>query len=527
MRAGEFKSLEDLIGKPAKELAESFTPDIIGFSMLFSTCHPLFIVAATELKKIWPEAVMITGGNHGTNSVDVIVEHPNIDFVSKGECELALAEFISNFDRRDEIQVQGIYSRQHVIDKLPMPHAAAVDDLDELGFPDWELLDIEAYVTSPFKRSRTWKGEGSEDREISILTTRGCSFSCTFCAVHTTMGRKVRFRSVEHVIDEMRQLWERYQVNLFLVEDDLFTANRKKVLPLLAAMNKLAEDIPEFETQFPSALSVNTLFDDVMDALIDAGMKVTNVAIESGSKHVQRHIIKKNCNLDRAIEVVNYFRDRGVITRCYFIGGFPGETKEMLNETLEYAKNLNCDWATFGIAAPLRGSEMYDQFIDLGYIKDDMAQWSSAFYQERIFDTPEIGADEIKDFFYRANLEVNFINNPNVLNKKWDHCLQVFTGIVSGYPYHIFGWYVLMKAQAGLGNHDKADEIREKIYDLVDTDERATRLYRKFGFLMKDIQIGAYTFDEDDNGIIDINDLDAPILSEDEMRVKPIMHNVG
>lgn len=196
MRLGEFSSLEDLIRVPASEIAEDFTPDVIGFSMLFSTCHPLFLVAATELKKIWPNAVMITGGNHGTNSVDIIVEHPNIDYVAKGECELAFSEFIKNFHRRDEIQVQGIYSRQHVIDKKPMPHSQAVDDLDELGFPDWEILDVEAYVTSPFKRSRTWKGEGSQDREISILTTRGCSFSCTFCAVHTTMGRKVRFRSV-------------------------------------------------------------------------------------------------------------------------------------------------------------------------------------------------------------------------------------------------------------------------------------------------------------------------------------------
>lgn len=324
----------------------------------------------------------------------------------------------------------------------------------------------------------------------------------------------------------MRQLWDKYQVNLFLVEDDLFTANRKKALPLLAAMKELSKDIPEFETQFPSALSVNTLFDDVMDALIDAGMKVTNVAIESGSKHVQRHIIKKNCNLDRAKEVVKYFRDRDVITRCYFIGGFPGETREMLNETLEYAKKLGCDWATFGIAAPLRGSEMYDQFIDLGYIKDDMAQWSSAFYQERIFDTPEIGADEIKDFFYRANLEVNFINNPNVINGNWEHCLQVFSGIVAGYPYHIFGWYVIMKAHAGLGDDAKAHRIRQNIIDLVENDDRAARLYRKFGFLIPDINIAGYAFD-DDASQTNINDLDAPILSEDEMRTKPIMHNVG
>ena len=118
-------------------------------------------------------------------------------------------------------------------------------------------------------------------------------------------------------------------------------------------MAEFGEDVPNFEIQFPNGLSVNTLFADVMDALIDAGMKVTNVAIESGSQYVQRHIIKKNCNLDRALEVIKYFRDRGVMARCLFIGGFPGETRELMRETVDYAKKLRCDWAVFSVAAPV------------------------------------------------------------------------------------------------------------------------------------------------------------------------------
>lgn len=524
MRAHEFTSVDEFIKKPGEDLSGDFSPDIIGFSMLFSVCHPLFIIAATELKKVWPNAVMITGGNHATNSVDVITQHPDIDYVAKGECELAFSQFVENFHQRADLNIKGIYSRQHVINKLPMPHAEAVENLDELGFPDWDILDIEAYAATPLKRSRT-AANVKESRELSILTTRGCSFSCTFCAVHTTMGKKVRFRSVGHVIEEMKTLWDRYQINLFSIEDDLFTANRKRVLPLLSAMKCLGASIPNFETTFPSALSVNTLFDDVMDALIDAGMKVTNVAIESGSKHVQRNIIKKNCNLDRALEVVKYFRDRGVFTRCYFIGGFPGETKEMLDETREYAKKIKSDWACFGIAAPLRGSEMYDQFVHAGYIKDDIEQWSSAFYSERIFDTPEIGAEEIKDFFYRTNLEVNFLNNPQFLTGKWTDCIEIFENILSGHPYHIFAWYIIMKSYIGLNQLADAAIAERQIFELVKNDERATRLYERYGYMLGDIAIPGFQKNKRETDYFTVPE--APILDEEEMRVKPIMHNVG
>ena len=117
----------------------------------------------------------------------------------------------------------------------------------------------------------------------------------------------MRFRSVENVMAEIDLLHQKYGVNLFIPEDDLFTANRKKVIPLLQELAKRHETIPGFELQFPNALSVNTLFDDVMDGLIDAGMKVTNIAIESGSNFIQREVIHKNVNLKRAKEVVKYF----------------------------------------------------------------------------------------------------------------------------------------------------------------------------------------------------------------------------
>jgi tetratricopeptide (TPR) repeat protein len=197
----------------------------------------------------------------------------------------------------------------------------------------------------------------------------------------------------------------------------------------------------------------------------------------------------------------------------------------MMQETVDYAKKLRCDWAVFNLAAPVRGTEMYRQFVESGYIKDDMEIWSSAFFAERIFDTPEIGAAELKDFLYRANLDVNFLNNPNFLDGNWEKCLTIYREIVSGHPFHLFGWYVLAKCYEALDRLDEAATAREHIVHLIETDERATKMYRKYGYLLSDLYVPGFgaEWPSDDDGVT----LKAPVLGERDMRVQPLMANTG
>lgn len=482
------KDSQSMIATLAQEKAEEFEPDLICYSMLFSIIHPFFVAALNAHKKIWPNATVIVGGNHTTNAIDVIADLPQVDYIARGECDFAFPEFVRTFHERHTTDIQGIYSRDHILAKKPTPLADPPANLDDLTFPDWDLLDIENY-TSADKGRATWRhGEEFERREISIMTTRGCPFSCTFCAAHTTMGRKIRFRSDASVIAEMKQLNKKYGINLYVPEDDLFTANRKKVISLLKEMTDFGKTVPHFEIQFPNALSVNTLFDEVMDALIEAGMRTTNVAIESGSPYVQRHIIKKNVKLDRAKEVVKYFRDRDIHVRCFFIAGFPNETREMIEETIQYAQDLKTDWASFSIAVPLRGSEMYDEFIDLGHITDDINMWSEAIFRERLFDTPEISASDLKDLMYIANLKVNFLNNPNYLDENWPKARRIFEDMTLNYPFQIFGWYMLMKTLTKTGQLDEAENARLAIFDWIKKDERSADLYKNYGHYLEDLQ---------------------------------------
>ncbi len=110
----------------------------------------------------------------------------------------------------------------------------------------------------------------------------------------------MRYKSIENVVAEFRLLYERYGVTLFMPEDDLFTANKKRTLALLEAIRALG--IPGFRMQFPVALAVNTLTHEVIDSLIKSGLDVASLAIESGSADTQHRIIKKDVNLDKARE---------------------------------------------------------------------------------------------------------------------------------------------------------------------------------------------------------------------------------
>jgi len=479
----DYNNIDDYITKIALKEAD-FTPDIIAFSLIFSTSLPFFNLCINTLKLIWPQSISIVGGNHATNCSKELLNNANVDYVALGEGEVAFSKLINQFSNSEKIDVTGIYSKKNINSESQLELCEMVTDLDILPFPDWELIDIEQYIIERGRRRSI--GSATDSKAASIMTTRGCPYRCIYCASHTVHGRKMRFRSVENVIEEIKYLYNQYGVSLFIPEDDLFTGNRKQVLNLLSSIKALK--IPNCELQFPNALAVNTLDEEIIDAMCEAGMKIATIAIESGSEYVQKHIIKKNVNLKKAKEIVKYFRKKGIIVRCYFILGFPTETKEQMSETVEYAKALGADWNGLMFAAPLVGTEMYNQFVQMGYIKDDVEMWSKAAFAERMFDTSEISAKDLHELLYNANLECNFINNPNKINGQFEKAIELYKDVVEMYPFHIIGWYCIMECYQALGDEKNFRQTKEKISSLIKSDKRAAEMFTKYNNLMPNFE---------------------------------------
>lgn len=476
----QYNNVEDFIECEAKNISD-FTPDIIAYSLIFSSSHPFFEIVVKTLKEMWPKSISVVGGVHATNAAPFIFENISVDYLIKGEGEISFSDFVLQYSDEKSISVKGILSRGEWEENKDWPNSDFAVNLDDLPFPDWELVDINKYLVASGRRRSI--GEATTKKFASVMTTRGCPNKCTFCSSFTVHGRKPRYRSVENIVQEISVLHERYGVNLISPEDDLFTANKKRVLSLLDAIKKLGIDGMEF--QFPDGLNINSMDDTILDALEGCGMNVVTFAIESGSPYTQKHIIKKNCNLEKAITLVELCRARGFIVRAYFICGFPGETKELIDETVRYMKQLKADWSVIMIATPLVGTEMYEQFVEMGCIENTSKTWGYTSFQHRYFDTPEISADELNELVYSVNLDVNFVNNPNLSEGKYDRALSLFGDIAMLYPFHIFAHYGIYLAQKGNGNLQEAESTREEILRLISTDERARKMHDNYGHLIK------------------------------------------
>jgi anaerobic magnesium-protoporphyrin IX monomethyl ester cyclase len=479
-----YQTLNNFLIMIAKQ-STNFIPDILAFSLNLSTSHHFFLTCAELLKKIWPDAIVVVGGVHATNYTYPLLQTGLIDYIFRGEAEIAFSKFIraAADDKPGQSDIKGLYGRGIARDEETcLELCDYIEDLDLIPFPDWDLINMDFYLTHISRFPKKDLRQDRQSKMAEIFTTRGCPFSCTFCSAHTVHGRKVRYRSVENVLDEIKFLNERYGVNTFFPEDDLFTVQKPRTLNLLNGIRGL--NISTFDMQFPNGLSINTLDEELLDALIQVGMKIATLAIESGCEFVQKNIIHKRVNLQKAIKLVDLVHRKGIQVRCYFILGFPGETKEQMLESISFAKSLKADWYDFFVATPLVGSEMYAQFLEMGYITDDSNIWRSSFFWRRQFDTKEITAIDLNRMTYEANLQLNFLNNTNLVEGNYSRALELYNSVLSKYPFHIIGWYCAAECYRKMNDPDKVSEIIQKIDDLIERDSRAAAMYNEYKELM-------------------------------------------
>jgi len=476
----EYDSDDEFFREEAKRNV-AFVPDVIGISIDFSTSSGHFEIVVPQLKILWPKTMLVTGGYHATNATAFLLNCSDVDYVVRGEGEIAFSEIVSQFSRSKYLNIQGVYDRGalKVAEKFLL--AEPVANLNVMPLPDWTLLDMERYVTGG--RRRLYGEEESIPRAATMLTTRGCPYRCTFCSNHTVHGRRVRSRSADSIVNEMKTLYERYGVTTFIPEDDLFTADKERLMSVLEAIRQA--HIPGMDLQLGNGLSVGALDEEMLDALVSVGIRSVTIAIESGSEYVQKEIIMKNVNLKKTKEVVIWSHNRGLIVRAYIIFGFPNETRELMNETVQYMKELGADWYVINIAQPLLGTEMYETFLKRGCFKEGVEFWSHNLSHERRFDTDEISASELTEFCYCTNLEINFLGNVNLRNGNFNRAIELFTDMTQLYPFHIFAWFGLYCAYRGLKNFDKADASLLRMKQLIASDDRAAEMYHQYGHLIE------------------------------------------
>jgi radical SAM superfamily enzyme YgiQ (UPF0313 family) len=334
-----------------------FRPHVVGLSALNYEAEESGRIALM-LRENAPKTVIALGGPfaHGNSNLSRIVGTGLYDWIFDGEADLSFPLAIERHFQGgglDDIQgltwrrPDGEYVSNGFVGPDGRPLAGAVEDLDALPFAAWDLVDFDAYA-----RRINNNGNLRGKRYAPLFTSRGCPFLCTYC--HDIFGKKFRGRSPENVLEEVRLLKYRYGVDELQIVDDIFNMNSRRMKAICAGLKPLGMHIC-----FPNGLRGDILDDEGVEALVDAGMYQVAVAIETVTPRLQ-DMVKKRLHLDALLRSVKAMADRGVLVKGFFMLGFPTETVEEMNNTIEFAVKSELAHAMFSLVTPQPGTPLYE-----------------------------------------------------------------------------------------------------------------------------------------------------------------------
>ncbi len=324
--------------------------DVVGFQLFSYDLNSLKKHLAA-VRSARPEAVTVAGGAHPSGDPRGTLEYlADLDFAFAGEAEIGFPLFLDSLSRgRAGLPaVPGLVYRENGEVRRNPP--ATVEDLDALPMPAWDLLLPETYPEAP---------HGAFTKQFPtapVIITRGCPFQCTFCAGKCITGPKVRKRSVENVLRELRALHAR-GIREFHIEDENFTAHRNLVFEFC---ERLGRENLGMSWSLPAGVRIDTLRPEMIGAMESAGCYSLALGIEFGTQRIM-DLTRKKLTVGMVREKVRYFRGTGIKTTGFFLFGIPGETAGEMEKTVEFSLELPIDRAQYNNFMPLPGSELWDR----------------------------------------------------------------------------------------------------------------------------------------------------------------------
>ncbi|MDD5458736.1 MAG: radical SAM protein [Phycisphaerae bacterium] len=333
-----------------KETIGDFKPDIVGIT-IWTTFAAASFKTAHICKQYNKDIPVIFGGPHGTIKHDEIMRIcSDVDIIVKGEGENTILELAEKLQGRDGLRdVKGIVYRENG-DVINNAEREFIEDLDTLPFADRELLLNKNFYDS-------------EDMGL-MMTSRGCPYSCSYCAT-SIWKRKIRYRSVDNVIKEIKLIREHYGTQQFTFKDDSFTVNRKRVMELCEKLTKQDLDI-----NWDCNTRVNLIDKEMLAAMKHAGCNSIKIGIETGSERVLG-LINKGTTLAQARNAAKLLGKAGIHWTAYFMMGLPSETKEETYETLSFLQEIKPDFASLSVYEPFPGTDLFEFGIEKRLVQSE------------------------------------------------------------------------------------------------------------------------------------------------------------
>ena len=312
------------------------TADLIGISTITATAPRAYAIA-DKLRDL--NIPVIMGGPHVTFMTDEALEHA--DFVIRGEGETALMQFIDVWENQGDLsRVPNLSWKRN---SVPVHNdvKSAVQDLDTIPVPDFELS------------SHVFKKVAGR-RIIPIQTSRGCPFDCSFCSVTGMFGRKYRFRSTEHIIEELKQY--NHRQNYVFFYDDHFTADKKRAKALLQAMID-----EKLKFKWSTQVRVEVAKDlELVRLMKKAGCHTLFIGLESVNPESLK-AMNKSQSVEDIKQAIQVLKKQRIHVHGMFVYGFDEDDWHTVKETVKFARKAQLTSTQFLILTPLPGSHFFEK----------------------------------------------------------------------------------------------------------------------------------------------------------------------
>lgn len=355
--------IENLTPIDLETRIRQFNPISVGITVSTSSTNTAIEIAKI-VKKINGEIKVIAGGIQPTILPHILLKNNEIDICVMGEGEITSLELLRAIKyNRDISEINGIAYKKNGEIKITEPRKL-IDNLDELPIPAYELLPMNRYTLPASRRLTSYP-------IASVITSRGCPYLCKFCSHNTVFKNKVRFRSPENVLEEMKYLRKKFDVREFVFWDDSILLDKNRAIKIF---NMIKKELPDI--YFTCSSRVDHINEEVAKLMYDAGCRMILFGAESGSQKILDSI-KKQTKLAQIEKAVEICKKNKIMSFCSFILGTPEETKETIEETRKFVLELDPDFAIFTIFTPLPGSYYFEEFLKKGLLKLENVDWNS------------------------------------------------------------------------------------------------------------------------------------------------------
>lgn len=369
--------------KLAAQLAE-FRPDAVGAgSVTMNFYDAQFILK--DVKSIDPDIVTMMGGPHVSfTAEETLRTFPEIEVIFIEETDDTILEFAPHIRRKNKWRgIRGIACRlgDEIVNNGRRDFIA---DVDRLPLPARSLLPVSRYLALGYP--------------VSMITGRGCPHGCIFCLGRKMVGAKVRRRNPSLVVDEIGQIME-LGFDRINIADDLFASDTQRVKEICGLMRQRG-----LKLAWSAFARVDTVTQEMFDAMAQAGCDSISFGVESGSPEMLKRV-RKGITLEQARQAIRMCKQAGMMPHASFMVGLPGETKETLRQTAEFAESLEILFG-YHYLAPFPGTTVCEKVerYDLKILTRD---WSKYDANDAIVRTSGVSPDDIRNFVAVYENEMN------------------------------------------------------------------------------------------------------------------------